>query len=311
MTAPTAPATFTREQAKASDAKLNELMLALSHAEGRVSSIFDNLRRAVGDDTTGYGARRTWNFAKADILPRAEGILAGTVAIVAYKRTDTERVLARYNEAVAALNAAEGAVEVQSREWAEHGQWLRYSVVPGGHIHTGGRSCHTLRITTDVRWAFPVSGDSVDEAIEVYGDVLCTHCFPNAPVANCGGKVATDAEGNPITKAEAEAIKDAKDAEKAAKLAQKNADAVIDPVTGAVLFKTERGATNAVASDLDSAIWYGPTHPSYNEWIALLDQVSEALGAKQGRPAAEVRAELVAKAEKKSKSPLGGKKCNW
>jgi hypothetical protein len=308
---------YTKEQAKASDAKLVELMQASSQARSRLRSLLDGLHRSADDDyRRRYDSRSGWKMTDEEAIAKVQAKIAAAEPVAVYDdgpvyiyhiREAMER-LEKLASLESAVEDAETAVLTQQQEWWEHGMWNRYGVVPGGHIHHD-HGCFTLRITTPFMWAYELSGESVEEAIEAYGPALCSHCFKDAPSEyQQKGKVPQDADGNPMTRAEAQAIKDAKAAEKAAKLAAKNAAAVIDPETGKVLFKTDRGATNAVASDLESAIWYGPTHPQYPEWIALLDRVSAALGAKQNRPASEVRAELVAKAEKKAKAPLGGKK---
>jgi hypothetical protein len=293
---------FTREQAKTADRELYNAMLVAAAKTARVESALDHIHHVAGDSYNHrYNSRSGWKMSEAEATTAAADLAATDQT---YKGKEAQRALDKLTAAEAELAQAR-ADKKAADKWADHGRWNRYAVVPGGHIHTN-EGCFTLRFDTDVRWAYEVSGDSVADAIDTYGEALCSHCYPDAPVAQTLGKIATDPNGNPITKAEAQAAKDAKAAEKAAKEAAKNAAAVIDVVTGKVIFKTDRAATNAVASDLSDAIWYGPGHPSYGEWIATLDQVSAALGAKQGRDAAVVRAELVAKAEKKSKGGILG-----
>lgn len=300
MTATTAPATFTRTEAKQADQELYSAMLVVGDKQDRVKRALDSVHRTVGDSyRRQYDSRSGWKMSAAEATTAAADKAATDTT---YKGQEAARALENLAKAEAELTQARAEVKAADK-WADNGRWNRYAVVPGGHIHNE-MGCFTLRWDTDVRWAYPVSGDSVADAIEAYGTVLCSHCYPEAPVAQTIGKVAVDAQGHPMTKADAQAAQDAKAAAKAAKEAAKNANQVVDVETGKVLFKTERGATNAVASELDSALHYGPTHPMFGEWIALLDQVSAALGVKQGRPAAEVRAELVAKAEKKAKKSL-------
>lgn len=208
---------------------------------------------------------------------------------------------------------AEQAVR-EADKWADHGHWNRYSVVPGGHIHTSVegwlRGCFTLSPSTDVRWAYPVSGDSVEEAIAEYGTALCTHCFPDAPVDQTSGKVESDARGNPISKADADAARAARQAEKDATLAAKNAKRVLDPVTGTDVesddqrpLKTEVAVRNEIyrllgycqddvpwrLRDKDSAVTYGQ----------IVANLVHCLAIKQGRNEAELMAEYKAKAAKK------------
>lgn len=295
---------FTREQAKASDAKLVELQAIARTAADKANRAETQLHHAAGDRQSGWGRDRVWGMHLAEAYQAAADLAATDKT---YVGSTAQRAIDAYDAAVAERDEAFAAVKVQSQEWRNHGMWSRFLVVPGGHIHTN-EGCFTLRTNTVTAWLPELSGDSEADAVEVYGEVLCSHCFASAPVAWQGGKTVTDSKGRVLTKAEQAEAKAAKDAEKAAKDAAKTAAQVVDVNTGRVLFKTDRGATNAVASDLESAIWYGPTHPSYQEWIDLLEQVSAALAAKHGRDAAEVRAELVAKAEKKAKGKLGERK---
>ena len=292
---------YTREQAKSADKELYGAMLVVSDKRARVTSALASVHRAANDEyRRRYDSRSGWKLSDDEAADKAAQVAASNTTYIGRQAQDA---LDRLAQAYDALADAEQA-QADADKWAEYGRWPRYAVVPGGHIHND-MGCFTLRWDTDVRWAYQVSGDTVEDAIAEYGEALCSHCYPAAPVAKTLGKVATDPNGHPISRAQAQAALAAKQAEKAAKAAAKNAAAVLDPNTGKVLYKTDRGATNAVAWDLDSALHYGPTHPMFGEWIALLDAVSAALGAKQNRPAAEVRAELVAKAEKKAKKKLG------
>lgn len=312
MTTTTENRIFTRDEAKEADRILNELMFATAKAERNLGWAQDSLRRLV-DRETGWGRARAWGKTYAQALAEVTELAADTSEDNRWKARRAQEELNDLAEAQAALAAAEEAEATQAALWTAHGMWPRYSIVPGGHIHTNGRACHTLRPTTDVRWAHPVSGDTVADAIEVYGDVLCTHCFPEAPVANCGGKVATDEQGNPLTKAEAQAIKDAREAEKAAKLAAKNAKAVFDPATGTLVqgpdlyeIKTERTLVTAI---VDAMYSYGfgerldrkyrdqDNYPTYREWIAY---AINALAAKHGKTVEEVRAEMNKKLQAKN-----------
>lgn len=292
----TATETFTREQAKAADYELYQAMLNVARKESAVASALNSIHYSAGDDhRRKYDARSGWKLTDVEAQDKLVEMIETTQFPFRAQewQADLDKLVQAQNELVEAREARKAA-----DKWKSHGKWNRFSVVPGGHIHTD-LHCFTFRLTTDVRWAYPVSGDTVDEAIETYGEALCTHCFPNAPVAQTTAKIGVNADGSPQTKAEAAAIADAKNAAKAAKMA----NAVLDG-EGKVMYKTERGATNAVASELDSALWYGPSHPSYNRWIALVDKIVEALAIKRGVEFAVLRAELVAKAEKKAKKSL-------
>lgn len=311
MTTTTATTTeiYTREQAKEADRILNELMYETARKEQAVSWAKSSLRRLV-DRETGWGRNRAWGKSYEQAYTEVVALAATADPERPWTQREAQAALDKLAATQAALEAAEDAEEAQGQLWHDHGMWNRYSVVPGGHIHTNGRACHTLRPSTTVLWAHPVSGDTVDDAIATYGTVLCTHCFPEAPVEQTGGKVLTDADGNPLTLAQAQAIKDAKEAEKAAKLAAKNAKAVFDPATGELVqgpdlreIKTERSLVTAI---VDTLAWYGrgdswggsrldgkyrdqDNYPTYREW---LDYAYAALAAKHGKTVEEVKAEM-------------------
>ena len=317
MSAPTTTTDiFTREQAKEADRVLNELHYEADTESQRVGYAADSLRRLV-DRETGWGRDRAWGKTFKQAFAEVTELAATDETYIGH---NAQSALDKLAEARAEMAVADEAVKAQSALWAQHGRWDRYSVVPGGHIHTNWRDCHTLRDTTTVLWAYQASGDSVDEAIEVYGTVLCTHCFPDAPVEKTGGKTLTDANGNVLTKAEAQAIKDARDAEKAAKLAAKNAKAVFVPGTTDLVLdsdlreiKTERTLVTAIidmlanngyyaeslnrrssrATKRDRNNWDNVTidesYPTYGEWLTY---AYTALAAKHGKTVEEIKAEM-------------------
>lgn len=290
MTTTTAPATFTREQAKAADKDLYDAMLVVAAQEARVQSALNSVHYTVGDDyVQRYNSRSGWKLSEAEVIEKAADLAATDTT---YRGRQAQEALDRYFAASAELAQARETRRAADK-WADHGRWNRYAVVPGGHIHSND-GCFTLRWDTDVRWAYPVSGDSVAEAIATYGEALCSHCYPDAPVAQTLGTVEVDADGHPISKAAAQAARDARAAEKAAKEAAKTAAAVVDPVTGTVLYKTERAATNAIAQELDAYFSYGDA-----KYLASAEADIAAVAAKRGVDVEALRTELVAKAEAK------------
>lgn len=281
---------FTREQAKAADKELYDAMLVVADKQARLARALDTIHRVAGDSyRRRYDSRSGWKLtdeeARAIVTERAD-------TDTTYNGREAQSVLEKLTDAGIELDQARAAKALADK-WADHGQWLRYAVVPGGHIHNND-GCFTLRWDTDVRWAYQISGDSVAEAIATYGEALCSHCYPDAPVAQTLGKVATDPNGHPITKAEAQAAQAAKEAEKAAKLAAKNAAAVIDPATGKVLFKTERGATNDIASDLGAYLAYND-----ERYLNSAKATIAAVAAKRGVDPEALLAEMLDKATKK------------
>jgi ribosome-binding ATPase YchF (GTP1/OBG family) len=83
-------------------------------------------------------------------------------------------------------------------------------------------------------------------------------------------------------------------AEREAKRAAKAALEVIDPDTGKTLFKTERGATNEIASRLDAYFSYDS-----QEYLDKAAKIVKAVAFKRGVKPEDLLAELKGKAEKK------------
>jgi len=226
--------TFTRTEAKASDAKLVELMNARSAARARRNSVLNSVHYAAKDEyNRRYDSRSGWKLSHEAAVAKLQDMIAtaepvseidGQPVYIYYIREAGE-LLAKLAVVEQALEDASTAVFVQDAEWADHGRWNRYGVVPGGHIHRE-YGCFTIRPTTSFMWAYQVSGDSVADAIEAYGPALCSHCFKDAPTSYVQqAKVAKDADGNPLTVAQAQAAADAKAAAKAEREAKKAAKA--------------------------------------------------------------------------------------
>lgn len=103
-----------------------------------------------------------------------------------YSRTDESREvwLARIAKAQAAVADAADAAEPLAQAARDldaelYTGWRRFYLVE--HIHSS-RSCSSFRLTTRVGWLPKVSGLTEAEAVAEYGAILCTICFPSAPV---------------------------------------------------------------------------------------------------------------------------------
>lgn len=67
--------------------------------------------------------------------------------------------------------------------------WQRFFLVE--HIHSSA-ACSSFRPTTRVGWLPKVSGLTETEAVAEYGAILCTICFPSAPVELTNGSLRDD-----------------------------------------------------------------------------------------------------------------------
>lgn len=127
-----------------------------------------------------------------------------------YGHHDPERYAAAteaaYNKATAAhepVNAARAAIRKHEENYTG---WNRYFLVTnvGGHIHRT-MDCTTCYPTTMFHMLVDLAAKDAAEAVAEEGEVLCTICFPDAPVEWTNGtRNATKAEREARAKAKAE-----------------------------------------------------------------------------------------------------------
>jgi hypothetical protein len=124
--------------------------------------------------------------------------LAHRMGINLKKRIDPDKVIARAEastdpgrikkyldwakENLAAVEQAQQQIEKLDKNYTG---WARYFIVPGGHIHTSTqcRTCnHSWEHPTQFEWLTTFSGTALEDVVEQHGAVLCTVCFPEAPL---------------------------------------------------------------------------------------------------------------------------------
>lgn len=112
---------------------------------------------------------------------------ANLLTISNYSGTIGE-TLNRYVDRIQAYQVA--ATAVRELEMFYTG-WSRFFLVTSsaGHVHSS-TGCHTCRATTTYGWMPELSGQSEAEAVAKLGAVLCSACFPSAPVEHQGGRIA-------------------------------------------------------------------------------------------------------------------------
>lgn len=206
-------------------------------------------------------------------------------------RPDLERAeklgkLADEQELIAAIKADEMAP--YEGEFDRRGGWTRAFLVVtngDGHVHRSQR-CYTCYPTTQFHWVTDFSGHDEAEIVDAAGERACTICYPTAPAEVLNRPTAIFSKDEEAKRAARE--------EREAKRAAKAALEVIDPVTGKTLFKTERGATNEIASRLDAYARY-----ENDEYLEKAKKIVAAVAAKRGVDPAGLLDELLVKATAK------------
>jgi len=164
--------------------------------------------------------------------------------------------------------------------------WNRFYLVlnNNGHIHRS-MSCSTCYPTTTYSFLTGLSGTDDATVVADQGEILCSVCFPDAPVAWTMG----ESKASIAAKAERAAAKVAREAAKAAK-AERNLVTYDDgPVPDTGDRWCDLSKLTDARSYLDSAVCYG------GDRFPHKDRVARALAVKLGTTPEK----LIAKYEKK------------
>lgn len=159
---------------KVVDGELAEVHGEIARQEQHVLSALRNLHFMVGDREHYVGRRSVWGLTDAEAEQNAR---AGN-GVQPWDRRAVEDTLGLLDGHRAAL----GALRERARELAEaYTGWSRFFLVPDGHIHRS-MACSTCRVTTQFGWLPDLSGDTEEAAVAAHGALLCTVCYPSAPV---------------------------------------------------------------------------------------------------------------------------------
>lgn len=234
-------------------------------------------------------------YQRAKLIASMEGLHAAAHRARTGRYPDparADRLEAQAAEYAPQIAAVTEQLKPYHDEFDRRGGWTRAYLVQsnGGHVHSS-MHCSTCYPRTQYAWLTNYSGCTEEEIVWASGELACTVCHPTAP-ANVLNRVGEIRRPSDIEREQ-------RAADKAARDAQRTAAAVIDPGTGKTLYKTDRAASNAAVTALDSLRWYGTDHPSAAEWEQTVTTAITALAAKQGLDAAVVRADYEQKADKK------------
>lgn len=232
---------------------------------------------------------------RAKLIARAESLHTAAHHARTGRFPDEDRAArfdAQADEYTPQITAIADQIKPYNDEFDRRGGWTRAFLVQntGGHVHSS-MNCSTCYPTTRYTWLAAYSGKDEEQIVYAAGEIACTTCYPSAPaeVLTRVGEIRRPSDLEREQRA----------AEKATKNAQRAAAAVLDPRTGKTLYKTDRAASNAIATALGNLHWYGDNHPSAAEWQHTIDTAVTALAAKQGIDKHTAMADYRQKADKK------------
>lgn len=213
-----------------------------------------------------------------------------------------EALRVRIDTARATIIAYEAAGEPLEEEYRRRGGWTRAWLVTntGGHVHRT-TACRTCYPTTRFAWLTQFSGRTEEEIVDEAGAAACTECYPNAPVA-------VRARPSRITTPQQQARAQAR----AARAKATAAKAITAPegtplrTTGYGRVDTEITARRSYADALSYIRYLASADIAGNrqlitEYRRDADLILDALCAKHGRTADDMRVELASAVEAKWK----------
>lgn len=179
--------------------------------------------------------------------------LSFTEACDALMEAGKFNTLDKYEELSQTFDNQADAIAELREIYLQH-RWSRFYVVDNsnGHIHSS-TGCTTCYPTTVFRWVTSLSGQTEAEAVAELGEILCSVCFPSAPVAW--------REGESKATKEARAEREAKKAARAAKKVEK-ALLPEDPDGGYLTRSEGRGSGDRITTVYAAKVWL----KSYYEW---------------------------------------------
>jgi predicted secreted protein len=170
-----------------------EIDTELARLWGEINGRLERIQRSMGDLHRIAGDKGRWVNAsrKAYELSdaQAEAKVREFIATGDEYSTRSARSIIEMIDEARDFNAQdESAVQVLEAEYENRGRWSRFFLVTSsnGHIHSS-MHCSTCGIRTKFAWLPGASGQTEAEAIAERDKLdsaalLCTVCFPNAPV---------------------------------------------------------------------------------------------------------------------------------
>lgn len=178
-----------RALAVETDTKLAELDGVYAQLESRMARTISELHSIAGDRQdvirTGRTIVRSWQRTLASVLTACQ-----TGDVESWNATVAAEVAASYADVHAKIQANRTEADKLEAIHAQHG-WSRFFLVlnNNGHLHSDMSNYRCSRTPTTAHgWNPGLSGATEAEAVADLGPLLCTVCFPSAPIEWTVGK---------------------------------------------------------------------------------------------------------------------------
>lgn len=182
LTAPTRP--HEGESPRQVDEQLAERYMALAQVNHRYASQVDSAHYTLGHRKS-YARSRSgqWATGPEETLEELRTAVASG-ALKPWDADTAQRILTRVDELAGERHQLREEMADLEAEFRARGGWSRFFLVTssaGGHVHSS-MACHTCKPTTEFGWQPQLSGKTEPDAVAEHGAILCTACFPSAPV---------------------------------------------------------------------------------------------------------------------------------
>lgn len=164
------------------DEELAEIYKGHAKTLSALERHLNDIHYAAKDRKEGRGRDRRWTLTDAEAKARVEAI-AADATLKPWTIKEANDRLARLQEANEAVAIMEALIAERDDVFQARGGWARFFLVENvnGHIHSS-MHCSSCRPTTQFSWLPSVSDKTEKEAVADHGPMLCTKCFPSAPV---------------------------------------------------------------------------------------------------------------------------------
>ena len=168
------------------DTKLADLWYETAKVDAKLDSTSRSLAHSLRIRPEYYGRSRVPHFpAWAELQEKAQDKLASDT-LMPYEANDIRKTLGQHDTLIAQRGALRDKAQPLEAIYNEE-QWSRFFLVQnkGGHIHSS-LNCSTCNRSTSAptqfSWLPELSGLGEKDAVDAHGALLCTVCFPTAPV---------------------------------------------------------------------------------------------------------------------------------
>jgi hypothetical protein len=177
------------------DAEIAALYGEIETGEFAASSAWGTLHSCAGDRGHYEGRRRVNDLTHDETITKVQAAVDSGAGIIG--GTYRERVIQSIETVTAwpdQVRHLRREIATRNAEWARRGHWSRFFLVPGGHIHAtmDCSTCNHRGRLTQFGWLPDLSGLTEKDAVDAHGTILCSVCFPTAPVEWTVGPAPVD-----------------------------------------------------------------------------------------------------------------------